>query len=229
LPSTHDPLRARDDPPRNARQMLSRPPRQTALSCLARLTETTTETERSETYEKPAVSPETASEAKPSTVSPSRLFPLRGKAGETEGRDETPHTKDKRMREVEYDCPECRRRGAIGKLLVDALRGAIDAREEADVEAQEIEAAAWRAREERHDELCRKLTPAIIKALAPLSAQMREGEPINIRVGDKISLTLRQTGAAPPRRRRRSVLTLGAWDAKACAPRRPQRTGRTVF
>ena len=72
--------------------------------------------------------------------------------------------------EVEYDCPACRRREAMGKLLVEALQSAIDAKQLADIEEQKIENSAWRARAERRDELCEKLTPSIIDALAPLTA-----------------------------------------------------------
>jgi hypothetical protein len=42
-------------------------------------------------------------------------------------------------------------------------------------------------RPERRDELCEKLTPAIIDALAPLGAKMPEGEPVGIRVEWKIN------------------------------------------
>jgi hypothetical protein len=80
------------------------------------------------------------------------------------------------MTKVENDCPECRRREAIA------------------IEEQEIADAALRARAERRDELCEKLTPAIIDALAPLAAKMPRGEPISISVGWKINLTLGSNG-----------------------------------
>ena len=82
---------------------------------------------------------------------------------------------------------------SVGFRSLEALQGAIDARQPTD-EEQEIEDAAWRTRAERRDEICEKLTPAIIDALTPLAAKMPEGEPIRISVGGKISLTLGSKG-----------------------------------
>ena len=73
----------------NAHISLSRPPRQQALFVSLSRSETRRETRRPETPANPAVSPEMTPETKPSAVSPSRLSPLLGEAGETEGRDET--------------------------------------------------------------------------------------------------------------------------------------------
>jgi hypothetical protein len=77
----------------------------------------------------------------------------------------------------------------LDAILIDALRSAIGAQQQTDIAEQEIDNAARRARPERRDELCEKLTPAIIDALAPLGAKMPEGEPIGIRVEWKINIT----------------------------------------
>ena len=99
------------------------------------------------------------------------------------------------MSETEYDCPICRERALIDAILIDALRSAIGAQQQqTDIDEEEIDNAARRARSERRDELCEKLNPAIIDALAPLGAKMPEGEPIGIRVGWKINITLGSNG-----------------------------------
>jgi hypothetical protein len=100
--------------------------------------------------------------------------------------------KDRQMSKMENDCPACRNRA-----LADAM--GIDAQQLADIEKQEIEeaeivCAAWRGRAARHNELCQKLAPSIIDALAPLADQIPEGEMISIRIEWQIDLTLSSKG-----------------------------------
>jgi hypothetical protein len=81
----------------------------------------------------------------------------------------------------------------IGSPWTDEFEALVAAnpRLQAAIEAAE---AARRARTERHDELCERLTPAMIDALPSLAPKMPHGEPISIHVGWNIRLALSAKG-----------------------------------